>query len=369
MLTLLALVISGCGSAILAPEISHQGRLLDDSGQPVADGNYDLTYQVYHSLSGGTAVYTATQTIAVQDGLFNASVGPATDLDPEYSRARRDQPLNAYACVEKERPPHSGLSFAPFCYNPSMTKPHTPVTETLNAHVTIRHFTPQPIPQAMLDSILDAARRSPTSSNMQTYSIIVVRDPKTRRALVPLTGNQKHLETCDVFLAFCADLHRLEMAVALHDLEMATSLENTLVATIDAALVGMSAQTAAESFGLGAVMIGAMRNHPIKAARLLGLPEGVYVVYGMCLGWPDETRRPPQKPRLPRELVIHEECYNTSDSRPLLRAHDHELAAHYTELGRNLDEAAWSGPIANRLQTPSRPHLRRELEALGFSFE
>jgi nitroreductase len=250
-----------------------------------------------------------------------------------------------------------------------MNEYNTPVTVTLNDHVTIRHFTDQPIPDNMLEAILDAARRSPTSSNMQTYSMIIVRDPGTRRVLAQLANNQKHIETCAVFVAFCADIHRLETAVAMHNATLVKTLETTLVATIDAALVGMSVQTAAESFGLGAVMIGAMRNHPLEAAQLLGLPPGVYVVYGMCLGWPDESLRPPQKPRLPRELVIHQERYEQRDTGKQLANYDRELAAHYNILERNIHKDAWTGPIAKRLQEPVRPHLRAELEALGFSFE
>jgi len=245
----------------------------------------------------------------------------------------------------------------------------TPVTETLNNHVTVRFFNGAPIPDGMLEAILEAARRSPTSSNMQTYSIIVVRDPATRKDLAHMAGNQKHIETCDVFLAFCADIQRLETAVNMHNVDMARSLELTLVATVDAALVGMSVQTAAESFGLGAVMIGAMRNDPKKAAELLGLPGGVYVVYGMCIGWPDEDRIPPQKPRLPTELVIHHEQYSTEDPRPAIAAYDDALADHYGQLERNQHVSAWSGPIAARLENPARPHLREHLESLGFSLE
>ncbi|MFN2161584.1 MAG: nitroreductase family protein, partial [Candidatus Promineifilaceae bacterium] len=89
----------------------------------------------------------------------------------------------------------------------------TPVTETMNNHVTVRFFNGDPIPDGMLGAILEAARRSPTSSNMQTYSIVVVRDPARRKVLARIAGNQKHIETCDVFLAFCADIHRLETAV------------------------------------------------------------------------------------------------------------------------------------------------------------
>jgi nitroreductase len=245
----------------------------------------------------------------------------------------------------------------------------TPVTEIMNEHVTARFYTGEPIPGGMLDVILKAARRAPTSSNMQTYSIIVVRDPETRKELAKVAHGQKHIETCEVFLAFCADIKRLETAVASHGIDLAKSLELTLVATIDAALVGMSVQTAAESFGLGAVMIGAMRNDPKRAAELLGLPGGVFVVYGMCLGWPDETRIPPQKPRLPQEIVVHYEQYNRANPMPEIEVYDDQLADYYGRQNRNQHMAAWSGPIAARLENPLRPDLRADLEALGFSFE
>ena len=245
----------------------------------------------------------------------------------------------------------------------------TPVTETLINHVTVRFFSGEPVSDEMVAAILEAARRSPTSSNMQTYSIVVVRDLEVRKKLAKIAHNQRHIETCEVFLAFCADINRLAAAVSMHGVEMARSLELTMIATIDAALVGMSAQTAAESFGLGAVMIGAMRNDPKAAAELLGLPDGVYLVYGMCLGWPDDDRVPPQKPRLPADLVIHYEQYGTQDPTPGIEAYDDALAEHYGDLNRNEHVAAWSGPIAKRLQTPLRPHLRPDLEEMGFSFE
>jgi len=245
----------------------------------------------------------------------------------------------------------------------------TPVTETQAKHVSIRSFTDKPIPEGMLHTILDASRRAPTSSNMQTYSIVVVQNPEVKKELAELAGGQKHIEVCPVFMAFCADIYRLGIACDLHGVELAKSLETTLVSTVDASLVGMNTQTAAESFGLGAVMIGGMRNHPNKVAELLGLPEGVYVVYGMCLGWPVESDVPSQKPRLPEDLVVHFERYKTEGEREKITKHDEELAEHYESLGRNLADAAWSGPIAKRLQNPARPKLRKVLEGLGFWFD
>ncbi len=242
------------------------------------------------------------------------------------------------------------------------------VIDTLNKHVTVRFFTGEPVSDEMLHAILNAARRSPTSSNMQSYSIVVVRDADKKKKLAVLAGNQKHIEACDVFIAFCADVHRLETAAEMHGEVMAKSLETLLIPTVDAALVGMSVQLAAESFGLGAVMVGAMRNHPEEVAKLLGFPSGVYVVYGMSVGWPDWDKVPAQKPRLPEDLVIHHESYNGADPRDLLKRYDDTLADYYGRQNRNQDEAAWTGPIAKRLNTPRRPQLRDQLARLGFPF-
>ena len=80
-LPLLALVLIGCSSFIY-PTFSHQGKLLDSSGNPVADGSYTVMYRLYHVSSGGTAVYTDTNTVTITDGYFNSEFG-ASDVDPK----------------------------------------------------------------------------------------------------------------------------------------------------------------------------------------------------------------------------------------------------------------------------------------------
>lgn len=245
----------------------------------------------------------------------------------------------------------------------------TPTIDTLNQHVSIRRYSERPIDDEMLMAILRAARRSPTSSNMQAYSFVVVRNPERKQRLSELAGNQRHIVDCPVFVAICADITRLRRAAEMHGAALAQNTENTMVATVDAALAGMSLATAAESFGLGTVMIGGMRNHPAEAAAELGLPDGVFVVYGMCIGWPDEEKIPPQKPRLPEELIIHFEQYDDSDTTEALNAHDAELAAHYRSEGRETPDDAWTGVIAKKFSRAQRPHLKATLEAMGFSFD
>lgn len=82
LIPLALVLLAGCGVNALNPAFSHQGRLLDDSGQPVADGNYDVMYRIYQSSSGGTAVYTDTQTVAIENGLFTTSLGLTDTLTP-----------------------------------------------------------------------------------------------------------------------------------------------------------------------------------------------------------------------------------------------------------------------------------------------
>ncbi|MBW4437565.1 MAG: oxygen-insensitive NADPH nitroreductase [Pleurocapsa minor GSE-CHR-MK-17-07R] len=247
----------------------------------------------------------------------------------------------------------------------TQTVQHMTAIDALLSHVSIRKYTDQPIDEATLQQILDAARRAPTSSNTQTYSIVVVRDAETKRKLAVLTGNQKHVETSAVFMAFVADLSRLKRANALHDADLAINNELSMVAIVDASLVGMAAQVAAESLGLGTVMIGGARNQPEEIAQLLHLPEGAFIVYGMCIGWPAE--RPPQKPRLPEAEVVHYERYQQPDD-GLLHAYDAALAAHYRGEGRETPDAAWTSVMARQFNQPRRPFLRAVLEKLGFNF-
>ncbi|PJF44698.1 MAG: hypothetical protein CUN55_02660 [Phototrophicales bacterium] len=241
----------------------------------------------------------------------------------------------------------------------------TETIATLNSHVSIRDFRSTPIDDELLWQLLRAAQRAPTSSNMQAYSFVVIRNAETKARLAELAGNQRHIAECPVFICVCADITRIARACELHGTTLAQNTENTLVATVDAAIAGMSLAVAAESVGLGTVMIGGMRNHPREVAELLGFPKGVFVVYGMCLGWP--AVYPPQKPRLPENAVVHFERYHpTADA--VLQDYDRALAAHYRAQGRKTPDAAWTGVIAKKFSRPQRPDLRAVLEELGFSF-
>lgn len=250
-----------------------------------------------------------------------------------------------------------------------------PTSETirlLHQRVSVRSFTDRPVDEAHVEAILRAAFRAPTSSNIQSYSVVIVRDPATLAKLAPVTGNQKHVAEAPVFLGFCADVRRMEHAIQGIGSHMdANNLEMGLVTSIDAALVGMSASLAAESLGLKGVMIGAIRNNATATAEILGLPHRVYCVFGMVLGWPDQV--PPQKPRMPYEGMVHYERFgNHKDGLTMADAvaqYDRELAAHYRGQGRTTNDDSWSAETANKFSLRPRQKLRAELSGQGFDFE
>ena len=239
--------------------------------------------------------------------------------------------------------------------------------EVLHNRVSIRKYAQEPVTEAQVTAILDAAFRAPTSSNIQAYSVIVVRDPAVKKELAVLTGNQKHVAECPVYLQFCADLTRMEAAMKRHGHDMNNNnLEYGLVSSIDAALVGMSAYVAADSLGIKGLMIGAVRNKPNEVGKLLGMPYRVYPVFGMCLGWPAEA--PKQKPRMDHHTVVHYERYNTEGLDAALDAYDSALAAHYDAVGKKTTRDSWTRDIDEKFAQPRRDKLREQLKAMGFDF-
>jgi nitroreductase len=254
-----------------------------------------------------------------------------------------------------------------------------PVVEQMHRHRSRRAYAPTPLAAGQLERLVDAARHASTSSHIQAYAVVAVRDPARRGEIAKLCAEQAHIRQAPVFLAVCADLHKIDVACRRqgHAVQ-ADSLELFLQATVDAALLGQNLQLAAESEGLGTCMIGAARNHPVALARLLGLPPPCFVVFGMTLGHAVDDPLP--RDRLPLAGVLHEEVYDRARTERVLADADagaREWARrtnerHGGQQGRRVDEqkgwsermAAFGGPDGRYLR--ARAALREELQQLGF---
>ena len=153
-----------------------------------------------------------------------------------------------------------------------------------------------------------------------------------------------------------------------------TSLEAALrVGAIDAAIASQTAGLAAESMGLGFCYIGAIRNHPRQVISLFQLPELVFPVFGMTLGWPVEA--PLIRPRLPLKAILHKETYQQDDL-VLMKEYDQEMIDtgiyRNRQVGREDQDPAdygWMEHSARRVSKPSRPGLKETIVEAGFALK
>lgn len=257
----------------------------------------------------------------------------------------------------------------------------------LTSHESVRGFYKRPLPESILKAIITAARSAPTSSNLQAYSIVVVTDEERKDRLAALSGNQEFIREAPVFLVFCADIFRLKYVTSRQGYRFAAdTLEMFLLASVDAALTLQNALVAAESMGLVTVPVGSVRNDPARVAEELGMPDGVFAVAGLSVGYGREEVRRGVKPRLPERVTVHKECYSVTNLEDDLNEYDRVMIARRTYDGRRVSiageperggiEYGWSEHTARRSTRPEtiaasaslRENLRYVLEQRGFSF-
>jgi nitroreductase len=239
------------------------------------------------------------------------------------------------------------------------------VHRLLRAHRSIRHFTDEPVADDVIAAIVRCATAAATSSNLQATTVIRVRNATTREAVAAIAGGQRHIVDCAAFLVFCADLARPAEACRLHGAEPTPGMtEQFIIATVDVALAAQNAAIAAESLGLGICYIGAIRNDPQPVAELLDLPLHVYPVFGMCIGHPAQD--PEVKPRLPVEVVLHEERYRPGGDREAIDRYDERMRTYYRSRSGGNKDSCWTAEMAGLVGTERRPHMRRFLAERGF---
>ena len=243
----------------------------------------------------------------------------------------------------------------------------------LLAHRSVRAFSDRPLPKGLLETVGAAAQSAPTSSNLQTWSLVAVEDPATKARLAESAGGQKHVAAAPLMLVWLADLARLEKMGQREALptEGLSYLEMLIVGLLDATLAAQNAVVALESLGLGTVYIGGLRNHPEAVAQVLGLPPHVMAVFGLCVGYPDPARPADVKPRLPQSVVLYRERYDAALPQEALARYDATLRGFQSVQG--LPPVGWIRTALQRVAgagaLSGRDRMRSALQALGFGLK
>lgn len=251
--------------------------------------------------------------------------------------------------------------------------PWNEVIASLMTHRSVRGYRPDPLPPGTLETLVAAAQSAATSSNLQTWSLVAVTDPKRKAVLAKVAAGQKHIEQCPLFLVWLADLSRLSRVGGEEGkpVEGLPYLEMFMVALVDAALAAQNALVAAESLGLSTVYIGALRNDPEAVAKELNLPPGAFAAFGMCVGYATPQAAGEVKPRLPQSAIVHHEQYDAAAEPALRAAYDKTLAEFSQRNG--MGQAGWTDRVLERVASPAslmgRDRMRAALRALGLELK
>jgi nitroreductase/FMN reductase [NAD(P)H] len=238
----------------------------------------------------------------------------------------------------------------------------------------VRRYTGQPVPDSLLDALLAAAQSAPAKSDLQQYSVVVMRDAPRIKQIADWIGTMDWIATAPVFLVWCGDMRRGQRLCDLHKMPHANNnLDTFLNTAVDCSLAMAQFMAAAEAVGLGTCPISYVRSHIERVSPLLGLPSGVYPIAGLTVGWP--VFRRPTSMRLPPSIVVHREHYDDSALERDTAAYDERRREREPKAPGSLkntdvypprEGVGWSEDVARQLSVPERFGFAAYLRTKGF---
>jgi len=133
--------------------------------------------------------------------------------------------------------------------------------KVVNHRVSVRSFTHQPVPDALLEHCLRLARLAPSAGNLQAYQVVMVKRQDQRNALAQAAQGQSWIAEAPVVLVFIADLE--QSAQKYHE------RGRSLYAIQDATIAAVYLQLALEAVGLSSCWVGAFRDKEV--AEIVGI--------------------------------------------------------------------------------------------------
>ena len=179
----------------------------------------------------------------------------------------------------------------------------------LAGHRSHRAFTPEPVPPALLRTLLAGAFSAPAKSDLQQSCVVNASDRSVQARIAALIPTMPWIADAPVLLVFCGDNRRIRRICELRGTPFANDhLDSFMNAAVDAGLVMAGFIRAAQAAGLGCCPLSAVRNHAAEVSDMLGLPDYVFPVAGMVAGYPAKERE--VTPRLPLDAFVHDDRYD-----------------------------------------------------------
>ena len=163
--------------------------------------------------------------------------------------------------------------------------------ELIRSRYSVRAYETRPVPQELLDQVLEAARLAPTAANRQAFQLVVIHTGGREQDLQRIYGRDWFTQAP---LVLCACGVPAQNWVRR---------DGKNYSDVDVAIVMDHIILAAADLGLGTCWIGAF--DPQAARQVLKLPPDVEPIAFTPLGYPADEPRPKQR-RPISELVRYE---------------------------------------------------------------
>ena len=242
-------------------------------------------------------------------------------------------------------------------------------------HRSHRKFSDRAVAPELLRLLFACALSAPSKSDLQQADIVHVADRAKVKAIADSIPDMPWIANAPVFLVFCGNNRRIRQIGEWRGKPFANEhLDHFMNAAVDAAIVMATFIRAAEAVGMAACPISHVRNHPRQLSDMLALPEAVFPVAGLCVGYPVEAGR--ITPRLPLEVTVHADRFDESAVREKIEAYDrrrHQLLPfrrqRYADRYPDATFYGWTEERARQYSVPERADFGSFIRSRGFSLK
>jgi nitroreductase len=160
---------------------------------------------------------------------------------------------------------------------------------------SVRRYLPDPVPDEVLQQILEAGRWAPSANNQQPWAFVVVQDEEIRKQVAKhatyYLARHARVDEAPLLIVLCAQRSRMSRERLREDVGMA----------------GMQMMLQAKALGLGTCWIDGIERGEVS--KILSIPDYLDIAGLITVGFPAET--PPETPRKPLFEIVHYDLYES----------------------------------------------------------
>ena len=165
--------------------------------------------------------------------------------------------------------------------------------DLISSRHSVRAFKNIPIPEDLINTIINAAVKGPSSGNLQSYQIFMVSKKIKRMKLAEAAHGQNYVHEAPIVMIFCADPIRCSTEYGARG--------EHLFSIQDATIACVYSQITAHDLGLSSVWIGSFDEE--KVSDILKLKNNLKPIAILPIGFANET--PQITTRRPIDQIIH----------------------------------------------------------------